>query len=75
MIIENVCRNCGISANVLTSLKLHKKRPDKLSFDVSTWHKGTCDYCLEEDMVTEVRDFFHPNFDLLAKAEKLNKKK
>lgn len=64
----NVCSNCGISANVLTCLKKHKSVPKKLAFDISTYHEGVCDFCRETKFVTEPRDFFYPDFELLKKA-------
>jgi hypothetical protein len=64
------CSPCGISANVLTCLKKYGHRPNQLCFSVSTWHKGVCAACGEEAMVTEERDFFYPDFELLAKKTK-----
>lgn len=64
--IKNVCSECGISANVLTCLRKHGRSPLKLSFDTSTFHKGICDYCGVMKFVTEVRDFFHPEFSLIG---------
>ncbi len=63
------CARCGISANVLTCLKKYGHRPQKLAFDVSTYHEGVCCHCGETTMVTEARDFFYPDFQLLGKAE------
>jgi len=63
--IKNVCRECGVSANVLTCIKRYNNRPNKLCFSTSTYHTAICDYCLEEKQVTEVRDFFYPDFSLL----------
>lgn len=71
--INSVCSSCGISANVITCLKKYGMPPKKLAFDVSTFHEGECDYCGEEKMVTQVRDFFYPNFTLLAKFKKNGK--
>lgn len=65
--IGTVCAECGISANVLTCLKKYGMPPKKLAFDVSTSHEGKCDYCGETKYVTQVRDFFYPDFSLLKK--------
>ena len=67
--VTGVCRECGISANVLTCLKKFGQRPMQLAFSVSTFHTSTCDVCGSKDVpVTEPRDFFHPDFSLLADA-------
>ncbi len=63
--IKNVCLECGTSANVLTCLHKYGFPPRKLSFDTSTWHAGKCDVCTKTAFVTETRDFFYPDFDLL----------
>lgn len=64
--ITEVCNSCGISANVLTCLKRYGRSPLKLSFSISTFHKGMCQVCGDEDIhVTEPRDFFYPEFELL----------
>lgn len=69
--IQQVCYQCGVSANVLTCLKKYGMPPKKLSFDVSTYCTGyKCDYCGEEKATTEARDFFYPDFSLLAKYKK-----
>ena len=65
--INNVCVECGISANVLTCLNKYGMPPKKLSFAISTFHKAKCGYCGKIKEVTEVRDFFYPDFSLLAK--------
>lgn len=66
--IRHVCGECGISANVLTCLYRYGAPPKQLASTVSTYHKGTCDFCKEEKNVTEVRDFFYPDFGLLEHA-------
>lgn len=71
MEISNVCDPCGISANVLTCLKKYKQRPNKLKFDTSTYNTAKCDFCGETKPVTEVRDFFFPDFKLLEKKIKV----
>lgn len=63
--IVEVCNECGITANVLTCLKKYKSSPKKLSFNVSTYHKGKCDVCGDFKHVTEARDFFYPDFSLI----------
>ena len=70
--IYNVCKECGISANVLTCLKRYGKPPLKLAFAVSTFRQGVCDYCGKKEMVTEARDYFYPDFSLLDKYKKYN---
>jgi hypothetical protein len=71
--INNVCAPCGISANVLTCLKRFRDRPSKLCFTVSTYHIAECDFCGKKTSVTEVRDFFYPDFELLVEAKNLKK--
>lgn len=66
----NLCKECGISANVLTCLKRYHDRPNKLCFDVSTYHIGICAFCGEEKLVTQQRDYFYPDLSLLARAKK-----
>lgn len=61
------CYECGASANVIACLKKYKKRPNKISFSISTYHKSRCDVCGEMKMVTEPRDFFYPDFTLLSR--------
>lgn len=67
--IMEVCRECGISANVLTCIKKYGQRPKQLCFSVSTFHTGKCDVCGEETAVTEPRDYFFPDFSLLPRKE------
>ncbi len=70
-IICNVCDECGISANVLTCLKKYKNRPSQLKFSLSTYHQGECDFCRQKkNGITQVRDFFYPDFELLKKKIK-----
>jgi hypothetical protein len=45
-----VCQDCGSKAS------------GGKQFQVSTWHKEKCEVCGKVKMVTEVRDFFHPDF-------------
>lgn len=73
--INNVCSQCGITANVLTCLKENGEPPKKFSFDLSTFHVGICDCCGENTAITEARDFFHPDFSLIGTAVRLLKTK
>ena len=70
--INNVCPACGLVANYLTCLKKYGQPPKQKAFLVSTFHKGKCDYCGEETSITQVRDFFSPDFSLIDKIIKLN---
>lgn len=63
--IKVVCDDCGVTANRLTVLEKHGQEPIKAKFDCSTYHLAKCDCCGLKKQVTEVRDFFYPNFDLL----------
>lgn len=65
------CRECGISANVLTCLLNFGQRPNQLAFTTSTFYKGECQCCGKFDYVTQARDFFYPDFSLLPKVAKL----
>ncbi len=73
--ISIVCRQCGISANVLTCLKKYGMPPKQLDFEVSTFCQDKCDYCGEEKFTTQVRDFFYPDFSLIEKYKKYAKQK
>lgn len=68
--VKNVCHPCGITANYLTCLKKYGRPPLKAAFDISTYHQGTCDVCGRFTNVTEARDFFHPDFELIFQAMK-----
>lgn len=71
--ITHVCDKCGIEANKLTCLKKYGEEPKKAKFDYSTYHMGKCDVCKELKMITEVRDFFYPDFELInEKCQKKN---
>ena len=63
--IKNVCDECGLEANRLTCLKKYGKEPKQAKFRCSTYHEGKCDCCGEVKSITEVRDFFYPDFKLL----------
>lgn len=67
--IDQVCRDCGIAANITTALKRYGQPPFQMSFSTSTYHNGQCDWCGQYKPVTEVRDFFHPDFWELYKAK------
>ena len=69
--IWDVCSPCGLTANYLTCLKKYGKPPIKKAYDVSTYHTGTCDVCGEKTSVTEPRDFFYPDFNLILKKIKV----
>lgn len=72
--ISKVCQSCGVSANVLTCLKIHKRPPLRISFEVSTWHEAVCDVCGKMLPVTQPRDFYYPDFTLLLKVMSKKKK-
>lgn len=63
--INTCCRECGLEANRRTCLKKYGAEPKKAAFDVSTFHKGKCDWCGKIKSVTQARDFFYPDFSLL----------
>lgn len=71
--IKNVCDECGVLANRLTCEKKLGKDFDLMKFKrksgMSTYHRGICDYCKKETYITETRDFFYPNFDLINHRE------
>jgi hypothetical protein len=64
-IIHHVCSDCGIIANHYTCLKRYLAPAIKPCFDVSTYKIGVCDFCHNLTQVTEVRDFFYPDFSLV----------
>jgi hypothetical protein len=47
---SKVCQDCGHAASG------GRQR------EISCWHQGKCDVCGESKVVTEVRDFFYPEF-------------
>jgi hypothetical protein len=69
--IYNVCDKCGLEANRLTCLKRYGKRPLKDKFYSSTYHEGDCDVCGKHTSVTEVRDFYSPDFSLLNRIKEV----
>lgn len=73
--INQVCYECGVTANVLTCLKRFKAPPFKLKYEVSTYSNGRCDFCKKNKSITSVRDFYYPMFSLLQKNWILKLKK
>lgn len=73
--INQVCHECGVTANVLTCLKKHKTPPKKLCYEVSTWSLDFYDICRQEKSVSSPRNYFHPDFSLLQKNWILKLKK
>ncbi len=72
----NVCHPCGITANYLTCLKKFGEPPLHACFEISTYHLGTCGVCGRQESVTQDRDFFYPDFELLKETkERLMPKK
>ncbi len=63
--VNKICHPCGITANYLTCLKKYGRPPLKSAFTVSTYHNDICDVCGHYTGVTEPRDFFHPDFELI----------
>lgn len=65
--IHYVCSDCWIEASKLTWKNKFPwaREPEKYSFDVSTFHKWNCDFCKKEKSITQTRDFFYPDFNLL----------
>lgn len=63
-----LCGACGVAANVVTCLQRYGAPPKKLSFTVSTYGKGKCLVCKKIKPVTEQRDFFYPDLDLLKEV-------
>jgi hypothetical protein len=61
------CSKCGTEANRLTCLKRFGKEPIKIKYNCSTYHQGICDVCGNETGITQVRDFYNPDFSLLNK--------
>jgi hypothetical protein len=62
--INNVCSECWIKASKKTFEKKWIKT-DEFCFSVSTYHKWICDFCKQEKSITETRDFYYPNFNLI----------
>ncbi len=55
---EVCCQECG------------SKHSKKGQFEVSTWYPGKCDICGKSTLITEVRDFFYPEFPAKTKRSK-----
>lgn len=73
-ITGDVCDSCGIAANVLDCLKRFGRPPRRTKVTISTYYAGICAICKKSAAITEQRDFFYPNFDLLLKEMKKFKK-
>ena len=65
-IIHNVCCDCWIEASKKTAEKKWIKT-DRYCFYVSTYHTWICDFCKQEKMITQTRNFFYPDFNLISK--------
>lgn len=64
--IYHVCSRCGTLAHVATELARGVKLSNiKPRCAISTFHHGICDCCGHETSVTEVRDFYYPDFALI----------
>ncbi len=64
--INWVCQECWEEWSRETWKKRNPRKPQpKIQFDLSTWHDNTCDVCWEKKSVTQPRDFFYPDFNLL----------
>lgn len=68
--IRVCCRDCGVAASNATYMQKFGAKPMNPSFSVSTYCNGTCDCCGKDKAVTEVRDFFYPDFSLIKKKKK-----
>ena len=66
--INNICYECGASANVLTSFKKYGKRPHRLSRDTIVINRGECDICEKRSHLMDPNHFYFPDFDLLINA-------
>jgi hypothetical protein len=60
-----VCDECGIEARNLTHLQKYGNEFKQVETRISTYHNGRCDICGRETLITEPRDFGHPDFGLL----------
>lgn len=72
--IVYVCEFCGIKANYLTQRKKYGKDFDEDKFipsaeGVVTCHQGICDVCGKERLLTNVRNYFYPDFSLIDSKE------
>jgi len=63
--VHNTCNECGRLANYATCMLRFGHPPNEEAFSVSTFSKGKCHWCKRETYVTEERDFFYPDFNLI----------
>lgn len=70
---SGICFPCGVTANYLTCLRKYGQAPLRAAFEISTFHTGICGVCGHEAHVTEERDYFYPDFTLIAKVKKFLK--
>lgn len=68
--VRRVCDKCGIRANRITCLVKYGAEPLKLKFELSTYQIDVCDVCGIRKAVTEPRDFFYPDFNLLKRRKR-----
>ena len=68
--VFNVCSECGLEANRLTCIQKYGSPPKIPCFECSTFHMADCDSCGKHKWVTEVRDYFFPDFGLLSEEFK-----
>ena len=60
-----VCGDCGRKANRLTCLKKFNHEPTKIQFVTPKYIKSKCGVCGQIKAVTDPKNFFNPDFDLL----------
>lgn len=63
--MHNVCSECGGLANYVTCMAKYGHPPKKDKREIMTFSVGRCEYCGRVTYVTEERDFFYPNFELI----------
>lgn len=63
--IKLVCSDCWIKANKATQIKKFWEIKYPTSFSLSTFHNNICDFCKQEKSVTQTRDYFYPDFNLI----------
>jgi hypothetical protein len=66
--VNQCCHECGSTASILTALKKYGQPPEKIKSTLSTYHEGICDNCGKRKVVTEARDYFSPDFSLIARV-------
>jgi len=59
-IIHNVCSECWIKA--MKASYDNKWNKDEI---ISTYHLWICDFCKKKKGITETRDFWYPDFNLI----------